>query len=217
MPAAIPSTLNEALEPSAKLGVGFWALWLLGMLAISAAFVAAMWWIAPQMEELPGIAMGGAAVLAFTGGLIGLSMIPYRIRQKRGIEGQMRAPYRRYMLRFLPAMLGYVVLLLLAVWYAKQAQPTGALAVVIAIAPALPLLLAIRAIFLLPREEDDEYQRDRLYRVYAFATGGTLAICTVWGFLDMFSVVPHAEMWVAFPIWAMCMGLARCFPLNANR
>jgi hypothetical protein len=187
------------------------------MLAISAAFVAAMWWIAPQMEELPGIAMGGAAVLVFTGGLIGLSMIPYRIRQKRGIEGQMRAPYRRYMLRFLPAMLGYVVLLLLAVWYAKQAQPTGALAVVIAIAPALPLLLAIRAIFLLPREEDDEYQRDRLYRVYAFATGGTLAICTVWGFLDMFSVVPHAEMWVAFPIWAMCMGLARCFPLNANR
>ena len=217
MPPAVPSTLNEAPEPSAKLGVGFWALWIAGMLALSAAFSATMWWVAPQMTAPPGLALGALTVIAFTGGLIGLSMIPYRLRQKRGLEGRMREPYRRYTARFLPAMLGYVILLMLAVWYAKQAQPTGALAVVIAMAPALPLLFAIRAIFLLPREEDDEYQRDRLYRVYAFATGGTLAICTVWGFLDMFSVVPHAEMWVAFPIWAMCMGLARCFPLNANR
>jgi len=155
--------------------------WLLGMLAISAAFVAAMWWIAPQMEELPGIAMGGAAVLVFTGGLIGLSMIPYRIRQKRGIEGQMRAPYRRYMLRFLPAMLGYVVLLLLAVWYAKQAQPTAALAVVIAIAPALPLLLAIRAIFLLPRGRTTNTSATASTASTPSPTGGTLAICTVSG------------------------------------
>ena len=211
------ATLNEATEPSANLGIGFWAIWLAGMLALSAAFSAAMWWIQPHMESLPSMAMGGVAILAFTGGLIGLAQIPYRIRQKRGIEGPMREPYRRYTMRFMPAMFGYVILLLLAVWYAKEAEPTGLVAWAIAIAPALPLLLAIRAIFLLPREEDDEYLRERLYRAYALATGGTLAICTVWGFLDMFSVVPHAEMWIAFPIWAVCMGLARCLPLNANR
>lgn len=202
-------------EPKAGLGLPFWATWLAAMLAISAAFVAAMWWIQPQMETLPGLALGGLAVILFTGGLIGLSLIPYRIRQKRGIEGRMRQPYRRYTLRFMPAMLGYVVLLLLAVWYAKQNAPTGAVAWLIAIAPALPLLFAIRAIFLLPREEDDEYQRVRLYHAYALATGATLAICTVWGFLDMFSVVPHAEMWVAFPIWAAAMGIARCLPAGA--
>lgn len=214
--AADPITI-PADERRTGLGVMFWAAWLAGMLAISGLFVAAMWWIAPQMESLPGMAMGGLAVIVFTGGLIGLSMIPYRLRQKRGIEGQMRAPYRRYTQRFLPAMLGYVVLLMLAVWYAKHAAPTGIVAWAIAIAPALPLLLAIRAIFLLPREEDDEYQRDRLYRAYAWATGATLAICTVWGFLDMFGVVPHAEMWVAFPIWAMCMGLARCLPTGGAK
>jgi hypothetical protein len=214
---ATDPTLITADEPRTGLGLLFWAAWLTSMLAISGLFVAAMWWITPQMESLPGMAMGGLAVIVFTGGLIGLSMIPYRLRQKRGIEGQMRAPYRRYTLRFLPAMFGYVVLLMLAVWYAKQAAPTGIVAWAIAIAPALPLLLAIRAIFLLPREEDDEYQRDRLYRAYAWATGATLAICTVWGFLDVFSVVPHAEMWVAFPIWAMCMGIARCFPLGSRK
>ena len=203
-------------EPQATLGLGFWAFWLIGMLAVSAAFSATMWWLQPRMESLSGLAMGGLAVLVFTGALIGLAQIPYRIRQKRGLEGRMREPYRRYALRFLPAMIGYVILLLLAVWYAKQAQPTGLIALAIAVAPALPLLLAIRAIFLLPREEDDEYQRDRLYRVYALATGGTLAICTVWGFLDMFGVVAHAEMWVAFPIWSGCMGLARCLPMSVK-
>jgi hypothetical protein len=214
--AADPTQIT-ADEPRTGLGPIFWAAWLASMLSISGLFVAAMWWITPQMESLPGMAMGGLAVIVFTGGLIGLSMIPYRLRQKRGIEGQMRAPYRRYALRFLPAMFGYVVLLMLAVWYAKQAAPTGIVAWAIAIAPALPLLLAIRAIFLLPREEDDEYQRDRLYRAYAWATGATLAICTIWGFLDMFSVVSHAEMWVAFPIWAMSMGIARCFPLGSGK
>ncbi len=210
-------TLNEAPEPSGKLGIGFWAIWLAGILAVCAAFSAAMWWIQPQMSDLLGMALGGFAVLAFSSALIGLAMIPYRIRQKRGIEGRMREPYRRYTMRFMPAMFGYVVLLLLAVWYAKQTSPTGIVAWAIAIAPALPLLLAIRAIFLLPREEDDEYQRERLYRAHALATGATLAICTVWGFLDMFGVVGHAEMWVVFPIWAACMGLARCLPLSGNR
>ena len=132
-------------EPQATLGLGFWAFWLIGMLAVSAAFSATMWWLQPRMESLSGLAMGGLAVLVFTGALIGLAQIPYRIRQKRGLEGRMREPYRRYALRFLPAMIGYVILLLLAVWYAKQAQPTGLIALAIAVAPALPLLLAIRA------------------------------------------------------------------------
>lgn len=213
MPAST-KTLPEAPEPSARLGLPFWAGWLAAILALSTAFIAAMGWIQPQMTTLPGLAMGGVAVIVFTGALITLAMVPYRIRQKRGIEEPMREPYRRYTLRFMPAMFGYVVLLMLAVWYARQAEPTGVMGWLIAIAPALPLLLAIRAIFLLPREENDEYMRERLYRVYAWATGATLAICTVWGFLDMFDAVPHAEMWVAFPIWALCMGIARCLPLG---
>ena len=199
-------------EPSAKLGMKFWAIWAVGMLALSAAFSATLWWLSPGMTTTPGVLIGAAAVMAFTIALIFGAMIPQRLRQKRGLEEKMREPYRRYIRRFMPAMFGYVVLLIAAVTYAKDAAPTGVLAFLIALAPAIPLLLAIRAISLLPREEDDEYQRDLLYRAYALATGGTLAICTVWGFLDMFSVVPHAEMWLAFPIWAFCMGIARCLP-----
>lgn len=199
-------------EPSQKLGMKFWALWAVGMLMLSAAFSASIWWISPSMKTTIGALIGAAVVMAFTLALVGGGMIPQRIRQKRGLEGRMRPPYRRYIQRFMPAMFGYVILLLAAVTYAREAAPTGALAVIIAAAPAVPLLFAIRAIFLLPREEDDEYQRDRIYRAYAWATGATLATCTVWGFLDMFSAVPHAEMWIAFPMWSLFMGLARCLP-----
>ena len=40
---------------------------------------------------------------------------------------------------------------------------------------------------------------------WAIATGLALAVCTVWGFLDQFEVVPHLPLWAAFLIWACCL------------
>lgn len=208
-------SLTEAPEPARSLGTPFWAAWFAGMAAITVGFCAAMYAFSAY-DSPGGPIVGGLIVIAFTAALAGLGNLPHLIRRKRGIDGRMRAPYRRYVSRFLPAMFAYVILLMLAVSYAKEAGTSGPIAWLIAIAPALPLLFAIRAIFLLPREEDDEYQRERMYDAYALATGATLAICTVWGFLDMFRVAPHAEMWVAFPIWAACMGIARCLPAGGQ-
>jgi hypothetical protein len=42
-------------------------------------------------------------------------------------------------------------------------------------------------------------------------------VCTTVGFLDMFGVVPHLELWVIFPMWAIFMGVARCLPLGGAR
>jgi len=42
-----------------------------------------------------------------------------------------------------------------------------------------------------------------------WATGGLLAVATVWGFLEMFGLVPHIESWAAFPIWAVCLAPAQ--------
>lgn len=201
--------------PQGKLGAGFWAGWAAAMVALNGGFIAAMWlWIAPQMNTTQGVIIGGVAMVAFTVVLMFLALAPMRARQKRGIEGRTREPLRRYNRRLAPAMLGYVVLLLAAITYSKQAEPTGVIAWLVAIAPVLPLLFAIRAIALLPREEDDEYQREKLYRAYTWATGATLMIGTMIGFLDMFGVIPHVEMWIIFPVWAASMGLARCFPLG---
>jgi hypothetical protein len=193
----------------AKLGQRFWVLWGLTLVAILAAFAAAMVFAVPRMNGwLEGIG-GGAIVLVFTSVLIIHSMAPMRTLQKRGLEGKMRPAYRRYMWRFLPAMFAYSILLIGAVTYVNEIEPTGVAAWIAGLAPALPVLFAIRAIMLLPREEDDEFLRDGIYQTSVWATGGTLAVCTVYGFLDLFSVVPHVQLWAVFPIWAVCLGFAQ--------
>lgn len=208
--------LNEAPEPGPNLGVGFWAAWASGMAAVVATFVGGL--VLFVLNDSPGgPIVGGAIVIAFTATLILLARLPYRERQKRGLEGHMREPYRRYTRRFLPAMFAYVVLLMAAVSYSNANEPTGVIAWLVAIAPAIPLIFAIRAIALLPQEEDDEYQRDRIYRSYAWATGATLMVCTTVGFLDMFDAIPHLDLWIVFPMWAVFQGLARCLPMGGAR
>jgi hypothetical protein len=206
----------EDAEPNTSLGAGFWAGWVAGMAAAIVAFVGVIF-LFTQFGSPGGPMVGGTIVVAFTLALIGVAAIPNLVRRKRGFGERMRPAYRRYMARFLPAMFAYVFLLMSAVSYANSAEPTGVIAWAVAIAPAIPILFAIRAIFLLPREEDDEYQRDRINRSYAWATGATLMVCTSVGFLDMFGVVPHFELWIAFPMWAVFMGLTRCLPLGGGK
>ncbi len=215
MSSQIETTVNEAPEPSASLGAGVWTAWVAGMGTTIAVFAGALF-LFMQSDSPGGPMVGGMIVIAFTLALIGIANIPNYIKRKRGVGERMREPYRRYMWRFLPAMFVYVILLMAAVSFANDNQPTGVIAWAVAIAPAIPILFAIRAVFLLPREEDDEYQRDRIYRAYAWATGATLMVASVAGFLDMFGVIPHLELWVVFPMWAVFMGIARCLPLKVQ-
>jgi hypothetical protein len=217
MATPLETTLADAPEPSANLGAGFWTAWGVGFAAVLAAFAGAMWLMFPHLETVAGKIAGGFVVIGFTVALIVTANIPNQVRRKRGVGERMREPYRRYTRRFLPAMFAYVVLLMGAITYAQEAKPEGVIAWLVAIAPALPLIFAVRAIFLLPVEEDDEYQRARIYQAYAWATGATLMVCTAAGFLDMFGVVPHLPLWIIFPVWSIFMGIARCLPLGRVR
>ena len=216
MTLPLNSTLNEAPEPRANLGGGFWTAWGAAMVGTALAFAGSLY-LFMQYGSPGGPMVGGVLVIVGTLALIGVAMIPQRVRHKRGFGERMRPPYRRYMWRFLPAMFAYVMLLMAGVSYSKQAEPTGVVAWLVAIAPAIPILFAIRAVFLLPLEENDEYLRDRIYRSYAWATGATLMVCSGAGFLDMFGLTPHIELWVTFPMWAVFMGIARCLPLSSSR
>lgn len=209
-----PAQIPENNEPSAELGRGFWTAWGIGLAAVLAAFAAALWVLFPYLGSDTGKLAGGLVVIGFTVALVFTANIPNQVRRKRGAAEEMREPYRRYMLRFMPAMVLYVTLLMGAINFAKDNKPEGILAWLVAIAPAVPLIFAVRAIFLLPVEENDEYLRARINQAYAWATGATLMLCTAVGFLDMFKVIPHIELWVAFPVWAIFMGLARCLPIG---
>jgi len=112
---------------------------------------------------------------------------------------------RRYNRRFMTAMSLYVLVTILVAFSFKQFALTGPLAYALAIAPALPLIGAIAAIGLYLREEPDEFERSIQGEAALWATGCMLSIASVWGFLEMFELVPHIASWAAFPLWSVCL------------
>jgi uncharacterized membrane protein len=186
-----------------KLGMGFWLLWAAGMVVINAGFFGVIQWNMAQERWFNLI--GTVTAEIYTVALFALLMTPYVVGRKRGVAPRMRPPIRRYLTRFMPAMLGYVLLLMPAMALFQEIKPTGALAWAIAVAPAIPLLFAIRAITLYYKEEDDEFVRAMAVQSHLHAFGLTMAIATVYGFLDLFSLVPHIQAWAIVPLWAVCL------------
>jgi len=124
----------------------------------------------------------------------------------RRTSGRMRSTAaKNYSRRFMTAMSVYVFTLLTTVGVWRYLKPTGVLAYALATAPALPLIAAIGVIGVYLREEPDEFQRAILAEGALWATGGMMGIASVWGFLEMFRLVPHVDSWFAFPIWAVLL------------
>lgn len=190
------------------LGRGFYIWWGLAEAALISGFLVALWWFVQHQPSDTGLMV---AVIVFTSIQIPLCIVPYMLKVRAGVEQPMRQPYRRYAMRFAPAMAAYVVLLMAAILYWQAYEPTGVIAWLVALAPALAVLLAVRAVALLHKEETDEYWKARHTYATVWATNATLAICTVWGFLDMFGVVPHVELWAVFPIWAVASAVGQVF------
>jgi|SRR5271165_3335554 len=114
---------------------------------------------------------------------------------------------RRYLWRFLPTMGLYVAFLFTAVWVFSRYHPTGVLAYALAVLPALPIIGVIVVVGLYLSEEKDEFQRTVLIQSMIWGIGVTLAITTVWGFLEDFVNVPHMQPYLVFPIYCALSGI----------
>jgi hypothetical protein len=116
----------------------------------------------------------------------------------------------RYTVRLLTTMAVYVLLVLVVASLFRGAHPpTGAMRYVLAVAPAVPLLLVIVWIGLYLWEEKDEFLRMQTMLTLLGGLGLTLAITTVWGFLQSFAGAPVFELWWIFPMFCAGMGLAK--------
>jgi len=116
---------------------------------------------------------------------------------------------RRYTKRFLPTMLAYVVLILGTNWIDNHYHPQGAALVVLALLPALALVVSIAVMGLYFIEEKDEYLRHRLALASLGGTGFMLVITTVWGFLEEAGQLPHMPAYWAYILWCMGMGFTQ--------
>lgn len=151
--------------------------------------------------------MMGAALL-YGMAILAIVYVANRLQAKSGDCASSPA-VRRYQRRLMTAASAYVLLLICAIGAYIRAHPTGVLAYVLAIAPALGVVACIVIMGLYLREETDEFQRAIQTESALWATGGLLTLATVWGFLEMFHLAPHIESWWAVPIWCALLGPAQ--------
>lgn len=111
---------------------------------------------------------------------------------------------RRFMMRFLACMLAYAMTLVLSFWVFVRFHPTGILAWVLAVFPALAIVAQIVACGMYLAEEKDEFVRNVLVQSMIWGIGATLAVTTTWGFLEGFVHIRHLDPTLVYPLfWAL--------------
>ena len=112
-----------------------------------------------------------------------------------------RPANRRYLKRLAVAMICYMATLFVAITQVRDGHLTGPLAWLLALLPGLSVAGVFWAIGKLLVEEQDEFQRMLLVRQVLVATGFTLTIVTVYGFLENFGLVSHIDGFYVAILW----------------
>jgi drug/metabolite transporter (DMT)-like permease len=120
---------------------------------------------------------------------------------------------RRYNRRVIGLSLAYAAALMGVSFVFRDPAPTGPIAWVLALLPALPLVGIFVAMGRYLVEETDEYLRSVESRKALVATGFMLIVTTCWGFLQSFDQVPRVDFYWAAILWFGGLGLGGC----ANR
>ena len=109
--------------------------------------------------------------------------------------------WKRYNFRLIWLSLLYALFLIAAVYGFKHKFFGGIGAYVAAILPALPIIGIFGAIGRYLVEEQDEYVRALMVRQTLWASGFTLSLATIWGFLDNFALVGDIDGYWVMVAW----------------
>jgi hypothetical protein len=121
--------------------------------------------------------------------------------------GKRQSPaMRRYLLRLGISMGAYIVTLALALRLVGGSV-TGPPAYALALLPGISVAGIFWAVGRLLIEEKDEYLRMLLVRQTLVATGFTLSLATMWGFLENFHLVPHVDAFYIAILWFFGLGV----------
>lgn len=120
--------------------------------------------------------------------------------------------YRRYLRRMLPLSLLYVGAIAVAVRLIPDHAPADARTIGLALLPGLAVVGWVWAMGRLLVELEDEYLRMLEIRKFLVATAFTLAVCSVWGLLELFApTVPRLALFFVFPLWALGLFVGMVF------
>ena len=118
---------------------------------------------------------------------------------------------RRYNRTVLALSIAYALLLFGAEYLFSRHLIAGPVAYVAAILPALPIIGVFAAVGRYLVEERDEYLRMLMVRQSLVATGFTLSIATIWGFLENFALVPHVDAFYIAVLWFFGLGVGSVY------
>jgi hypothetical protein len=108
---------------------------------------------------------------------------------------------RRYNRRVIILSLAYAIVLIAATYAFKHHLLSGVVAWFVATLPALAIIGIFVAVGRLLVEEQDEYQRMLMVRQSLWASGFSLSLATLWGFLESFELVGHVESYFVAVLW----------------
>jgi multisubunit Na+/H+ antiporter MnhB subunit len=115
---------------------------------------------------------------------------------------------RRYMWRLAITMALYIAFLVLAIVIFVHYRPTGPLAWLLAVLPALAIILQIAAFGMYLSEEKDEFMRNLQVQALLWGIGATLSVTVTWGFLENFVHLRHMDLYLVYPLYCVLSGLA---------
>lgn len=93
-------------------------------------------------------------------------------------------------------------------WEFIRHHPTGMLAYLLAVLPALPIIGMMATYGLYVDELKDELVRTVIKRSILWSIVATLSVTTLWGFLELLANVPHLQPLLILPIFGIFLGIA---------
>lgn len=163
--------------------------------------------VLPQVVTLSDTLQGVLYGLAF--GALLAALLGWRLPDATEVANI--ALHRRYLREFLPPMVAYVVVLFVSLWLLNRIDGPWGLRAVIALLPAFPIALGLRAIVRYIRDADEMQRRIELEAV-SIATACIAMVYMSAGFLQLAKVIDIragvAMIWV-FPLICLGYGLAK--------
>lgn len=123
--------------------------------------------------------------------------------------------HRRYVIRTMAFMSGYVAVNVAAIFGAFDNIASPVAAWGLALTVSAPVVGQIWATLSLMRESD-EYVRAVTAKQFILAAGMAMAIASVWGFGESYADAYHLPAWLIYPLFWLCFGLAAPFVRNSR-
>jgi putative oxidoreductase len=117
---------------------------------------------------------------------------------------------KRYVVRTMALMSGYVAINMAAIFGAFEDIASPVAAWILAAAVSAPVIGQIWATVSLMRESD-EFVRALIAKQFIIAAGLAMAIASFWGFGESYADAPHIPAWFIYPLFWACFGLIAPF------